>query len=307
LINTSIEITPAGSIQSFHPSLVPNLYKGQQLIVSGRYDTPQDVNITLEGMAFNLPVSYDFPISLSDSMVVDQSFLPKIWAKQKIDELSLDYILAETNAEGNVIQNNIDEISTCYSVVSVAFTSFTDPTLEVDLASFEVRQNEDDIVLEWTTVMELNNEYFIVERSADGVEYEEIGKVAGAGNSVADIDYEFIDRNPLEGISYYRLKQVDADGRISYSEVRVIMIDTEGDKTRYAIYPNPLPQGQSLFLDSNNSGKVMIHIIDSNGRKIYSEKVAAQNHIDTPELLPGNYMVNLINGEENFSFKLFVR
>lgn len=307
LINTSIEITPAGSIQSFHPSLVPNLYKGQQLIISGRYLNPQDVNITLEGMAFNLPVSYDFPISLSDSTVVDQSFLPKIWAKQKIDELSLDYLIEEDQSQADIIQNQIDELSTCYSVVSVAFSSFEDSSLEVDLVNFEISQKEEDVILEWTTAVEINNEEFVIERSQNGIEFQEIGRVQGAGNSTETIHYLFVDRSPFDGIAYYRLKQIDLDGHVSYSEVKVIVIENKVENTRYLLYPNPLPQGENLFIDSNNDSEISIQIINPLGKIIFQDLILSQDLINIPELTKGSYLVELKVKEKSQHFTLFVR
>ena len=124
LINTEISFDPP-LIDQIYPYPFPNLYKGQQLIISGRYEEFGTVNMHISGQAFNVPVSYDFPIHLSDSMNVELSFLPKIWAKQKIDVLGLQYFLAN-DAEQNLIQEEIDTTSICYGVISVDFSSFQD-------------------------------------------------------------------------------------------------------------------------------------------------------------------------------------
>lgn len=125
LINTSISFTP-DIINGIYPSSYPNLYKGQQLILSGRYIEPQLINMHIEGQAFNVPVEYDFEFDLADSYDNTMSILPKVWAKQKIDDITLDFYLAGTKEEKDSIQSEIDSTSICYGVISSEFTSFDD-------------------------------------------------------------------------------------------------------------------------------------------------------------------------------------
>lgn len=134
LINTSITFEP-DIINEVYPFPYPNLYKGQQLILSGRYVEPQTVSMHIEGQAFNVPVSYDFEFELADTSDATKSILPKIWAKQKIDALTLDFYLAESQEAAESIQADIDSISVCYEVISIDFTSFEDTgggTTEID-------------------------------------------------------------------------------------------------------------------------------------------------------------------------------
>ena len=125
LLNTEVTITP-DVITEIYPLPFPNLYQGQQLIVSGRYAEPVDVNVHIEGQAFNVPVSYDFAVSLADTANLELSFLPKIWAKQKLDALQLDYYVAENSTTGQQILDEIDSLSVCYGVVDIDFSSFED-------------------------------------------------------------------------------------------------------------------------------------------------------------------------------------
>jgi Ca-activated chloride channel family protein len=133
LLSTMITIEP-DIIKEIYPYPYPNLYKGQQLILSGRYDEIEDLNIKLEGKAFNVPVTYNFQVALSDTTNNNLSFLPKIWAKQKLDVLGLDYYLTQTEFEQDSISNLIDLLSTCYGVIAIEFSSFDDGTgtTEVD-------------------------------------------------------------------------------------------------------------------------------------------------------------------------------
>ena len=94
--------------------------------------------------------------------------------------------------------------------------------LPIELTYFNVFSNKTHITLNWQTATELNNEYFTLERSADGVTYKIIGTVKGAGTSMSLINYSFTDTKPLNGVSYYRLTQTDYDGKFEvFSPVAV--------------------------------------------------------------------------------------
>ena len=77
-------------------------------------------------------------------------------------------------------------------------------------------------IISFTTASETNNDYFTIERSVDGITYEAIGEIKGAGNSSKELSYEFTDEKPLTGLNYYRIKQTDYDGKYSYPEVRSV-------------------------------------------------------------------------------------
>lgn len=131
LLNTEVSFSP-NVITEVYPFPFPNLYQGQQLIVSGRYDEPVTINVHIEGQAFNVPVTYDFEVDLADTANIELSFLPKIWAKQKIDALQLDYYTADASTQQQ-IQADIDSLSVCYGVVDIEFSSFEDNNpVEVD-------------------------------------------------------------------------------------------------------------------------------------------------------------------------------
>ena len=118
-------------VTQVYPDSLPNLYKGKQMIIAGRYDQAQPVKITLSGKAFGKPVSYDYTVQLSDSSVAGNQFLPKIWAKQKIESLFIHYYALPSSSEGAVaLKNQIIALSKAYGIVTT-FTSFTGSTTEV--------------------------------------------------------------------------------------------------------------------------------------------------------------------------------
>lgn len=111
--------------------------------------------------------------------------------------------------------------------------------LPVELLGFDVRKDGEGALVTWSTATEQDNDYFVVQRSADGKVWEDLGQVDGQGNSTTQKNYSFVDENPLGGDSYYRLKQVDVDGTFSLSPVKAVSFDGQ-DFTCKDIYPNPV-------------------------------------------------------------------
>lgn len=123
LLSPSISFSPANVIEVY-PSPLPNLYKGQQMIVSGRYLQAGQVTVTLSGYAFNHPVSYQYSFNRIDSADSRYQFLTKIWAKQKIEYLLvLYYALDPTDPAAIALKNQIIQLSIAYGVLS-PFTSY---------------------------------------------------------------------------------------------------------------------------------------------------------------------------------------
>ena len=124
LLNSHIAFSPSVVTQVF-PDSLPNLYKGNQMIVAGRYSQGQPVQITLTGTAFGRPVTYNYNVQLSDTSVSDYQFLTKVWAKRKIESLLIHYYgLSSTSEEAGSLKNQIVALSQAYGIVTV-FTSFT--------------------------------------------------------------------------------------------------------------------------------------------------------------------------------------
>lgn len=124
LLNINMSFEPPIVTEAF-PNPLPNLYLGQQLIVSGRYDTTGIVGVTLSGQAFGNTITYSYTMSLIDTLNYNYMFLTKLWAKRKIDNLFIEYfIYPEGSPEAEEIKNEIIDISMCYNVSS-PFTHFT--------------------------------------------------------------------------------------------------------------------------------------------------------------------------------------
>ncbi len=148
--------------------------------------------------------------------------------------------------------------------------------LPIELISFTARKESHQVVLEWTTATEINNDYFSIERSANGVDFYVIGHLNGSGNSNRLINYSYIDISPLSGNNYYRLKQTDYDGTFSYSEIVVVNHHEEFLLT-INIFPNPVKDGiLNIGLTGFDIGQEYeINLIELSGRVVKSEKYSA--------------------------------
>jgi hypothetical protein len=125
LLNTTVTFSPEVVIEAY-PQDLPNLFKGQQLILVGRYEEAQMINMTLSGNAFGDPISYDYAISLSDTLNPSLQFLPRLWAKNKMDHLFTEFLSAGNDTLITIpINDSIVDISFCYGVLS-PLTSFDD-------------------------------------------------------------------------------------------------------------------------------------------------------------------------------------
>lgn len=159
-----------------------------------------------------------------------------------------------------------------FSVFGVAQST---APLPVELVSFTGTTLEDRNQLTWTTASEMNNHYFDVERSDDGVTFYSIGRRMGHGTTTQMNSYSFDDFSPVEGTNYYRLKQVDYNGASTYSGV-VTLEFHRGNMTVTNVKPNPT-NGDVNF-DFNGPTETIIHIVitDVTGRTVRDEYQAVK-------------------------------
>lgn len=184
--------------------------------------------------------------------------------------------------------------------------------LPIELLSFNAIRNGDNVDVFWTTVSELNNDYFTVERSKDGVNFDKLVTTDGAGNSNSLINYIETDFTPFEGISYYRLKQTDFSGANSYSQIVAVNYIIADDNI--SIYPNPT-EGEKFMINikSFESKEVLVVLRDNSGKEYFSKlMVVAEDSkiigVDLEKKLPaGIYIVTASSNNLLYSQKLIVR
>lgn len=146
--------------------------------------------------------------------------------------------------------------------------------LPIELISFTTNTNQNNIQINWATASEINNDFFTIERSTNGINFVVIETIEGAGNSSLELNYETKDYSPIYGTSYYRLKQTDYDGQYSYSDIVSVFWNGQSSVTEgeLNIYPNPY-QGGDLILSTENidAGKnITVSVYDTNGKIIYN-------------------------------------
>jgi hypothetical protein len=147
-------------------------------------------------------------------------------------------------------------------------------TLPVSLSQFTAKKSSGTVVLDWTTASELNTDHFEVQRSADGRQYLTLGNVHSAstnGNSGRPLYYQFSDKDPLaSSVSYYRLRVVDRDGTITFSNV--IRLTEEGSTKAVRIYPTLVSQ-QALWISAGSTMKdVTVELFNMNGARMQQEQ-----------------------------------
>jgi len=181
--------------------------------------------------------------------------------------------------------------------------------LEIELIDFDAKRNDkNSVFVNWTTKSEENNNFFAIERSIDGKNFEEIGSVSGAGSSSLTHYYNFIDNEPFFSGSYYRVKQVDFDWTYTYSKVKYVPFGASCDYRIYADYYSNKINVQSGVCDL--SGLVTVEVYDASGRRVISKSEKSRSsmmEVETGGLPKGIYFVNVRNGITNYKQKIIIQ
>jgi hypothetical protein len=163
---------------------------------------------------------------------------------------------------------------------------------------------ESDVVLNWVTASETNNKAFELERSVNGVDFEYFGTVKGAGNTTLTQRYSATDKNALAlaSVLYYRLKQVDFDGKYTYSNT-VVVDQFATDEFASNVFPNPFVDNFMVEIKTPQSGLAELTLIDITG-KVIAKRVdnlqVGGNLIDftqTSEVISGVYFLTVKQGD----------
>jgi len=147
----------------------------------------------------------------------------------------------------------------------------TNLVLPIELLNFDAQPKGEGVYCTWSTASEINNDYFDVERSIDGKEFEAIGRVKGFGHGTSSEirKYSLMDYDHCEGIRYYRLKQVDIDGLYSYSDV--VAVKCLLNKDFINVYPNPAKTTVFSTFYETKIGTVKLQWLDMVGKIVKEE------------------------------------
>ena len=229
---------------------------------------PKDIRLVIDSNNDGSFLDETIPAELSESLVA-------------IDEVTATITFKEQNL------NNGDQFTFASKSTFIQ--------LPVSLTSFRANVVENKKVdLAWVTESETDNQYFIVERSADSRIFSPIGMVEGNGTTQFTSQYQLQDSQPFRGDNYYRLKQIDLDGTFSYSNIIKASITIE--KEDIFVYPNPTHSDLTIQLPNAAVGEILIQVYDATGQIVFT-KTEPQDHLSniriTTHLDTGIYMLRV--------------
>ncbi len=140
--------------------------------------------------------------------------------------------------------------------------------LPISLLTFDATPNSQGVALNWSTASERNNDYFTISRSSDMENWEAIGTVRGNGNSNYQLDYEFIDIAPIDGVSYYQLKQTDYNGENESFDPVSVYVNAQNLNNSMVVYPNPTDAGFDIKVNAQRANLVQISIHNTTGKAV---------------------------------------
>lgn len=195
--------------------------------------------------------------------------------------------------ETTIINNGkiiADEVQ-CSTLITGSGTIENPSALPIELLSFDVINKDTYIDINWTTSTETNNDYFVVEKSTDGLNYYEIGNISGAGNSNIVNHYNYSDYDVNHGTTYYRLKQVDYDGNQEIFDAKTINIKED---------ENIIVVRQHKIEISSKTINNEVVVCDISGKTIHNEKYNGKINLDI--VISGIYIISI----NSVRYKIYV-
>ena len=205
-----------------------------------------------------------------------------------------------TLANGSVYITGYTGTYPGYDITTMRYSS---PATPVTLISFTAFSMSDETVeLTWSTSSEMNNDYFKIERSRNGNDWEEAGVVPGNSDTRTEQSYSFTDKKPHSGTTYYRLKQVDKNGEFSYSSIVEVFVAIKGNFQVGEIYPNPVVNSCTLNVNCCTEGNILVEMMDMLGKTVrkadyYLKEGDNKITMDVQGIPAGSYVVRLTAGD----------
>ncbi|MFY7652625.1 MAG: T9SS type A sorting domain-containing protein [Chitinophagaceae bacterium] len=176
----------------------------------------------------------------------------------------------------------------------------TAASLPIKLQQFTVSCNNNAFKLEWVTAQEINSDYFTIENSEDGQIWQDVAKVNAVGNSNTAQFYSYLLHTTTNKQYYFRLRNTDKDGTISYSTIKAA--NCKNQQTDIKIAPNPVQNQLNIYSNVLSAGNVIVKIMHTNGLVVYSSKETAISNkltIRLPYLSKGVYWLSLTTNSNN--------
>jgi hypothetical protein len=207
---------------------------------------------------------------------------------------------ATGNAENSTLSGTIPAGIT---ISAIGIGSINTP-LPVHFSAFEVKAEGCTVHLNWSTAMEINNDYFIAERSMDGRIFTEIARVQSAGNSMEMQHYSLTDEHPTDGLNYYRIQQVDKDGKRTATKVQQAYVHCSGEDV-IKVFPTVSNNSVQVILPPGYE-EATIELLTTLGQKIKvpieGSKLSYRIRVD--QLASAMYIVRIRKGTALYSYKI---
>lgn len=218
-----------------------------------------------------------------------------------------------TQSEGQFVASNLNSFSE--HIYTLGSKDSNNP-LPVELINFEGVVKGNDVQLKWITASELNNDYFILEHSKDGVIFEPIAQINGNGTTSEVSNYEYTHQQPVDGFNFYRLRQVDFDGKVNVEDKVISVLYEDKNKGEFIMTPFPNPTKQDnlrLKIFAGGNEPINMDVIDVYGISQHKETVAPSDingniyklNINR-ELKPGIYIIKVQQGSKTITKRVMI-
>lgn len=273
-------------------------------------DTKVDFTVNTKIMGSSL-VAAGAPViavNLTDVSTSTASALIKVMFGIPGSNVNATEIYSVTGSSLLYVDDNLANLATGYYYIDITngssrivtapvwYTRADLGALPITFSSFIAQKQNKVVKLSWSTEQEINSSHFIIERSADGRSWQTIGNIAAAGNSNNHLEYTAYDNLPLNGTSYYRIKEVDKDGRLQVSVVRPVSFDKGYSVT---VAPNPAKDLIVVTMDRINNARSTIQLFNASGNLVFTERTTLSSFkINTSAFGRGLYFIKIINAGE---------
>lgn len=281
---------------------------------------PDGIGGNVDDPSYSAQPTVEYTFAYADEDFTGNSITPANMTPQRWNHDEnrwLDWLYANpqfvNNPAGNVLTMTVGADASTWEEDMYPIWTLVDNSdpLPIELVRFVAQCNEDNVVVRWTTWTETNNEFFTLERSTNGVDFEMVDIVDGAGNSNQPISYEITDYTPFPGTSYYRLKDTDTFGKEGYSDVIAVSC---GETSNEFNFVNAYEVDQTdlvVEFTAENNERFNVMLYDMTGRialDFSGTAVDGMNRVRIPagDLARGIYIVNLNNEIKSFSNRVML-
>ncbi len=281
----------------------------------GEYWRVSDGTSTSSGRSARVGLSWGIESDVSSTFAERESMSVMSWnGSNWTNHGGINFSGGHTQSRGTFESSSLGPflpLSFSENIVIIGSTEVANP-LPVVLLSFSGKHENGFNKIKWVTASELNNDFFELERSANGEEFRSIGRIQGKGTTNELSTYLFDDEAPLVGNNYYRLKQVDFNGAFEYSNIILVKNNSEGSVFNLSVFPNPVSTAGELTIRSmkDNELEATVTVRDITGKVItfYStvETLTEKTLSTSTWSGTGVYIVEMKQGEKRVFRRVIV-